>query len=177
MNPDDERNDEYRHREDYRANEDDERERRPRKKSSSTGSLLLIFGGIGCLVVLVCGGIIAYGVYKVMPLFKGITQGTVTAEQFFEDLKQNQIDKEYELTSKEFRGKLTRDQFAEKVKKNDTLVKHTSRSVNSANFVQVNDNKQLVITMTLHGPTGDKSCTMTLVEDQDNWKVNSLTIN
>jgi len=116
-------------------------------------------------------------VYKALPLIKGATQATVKAEQFLNYLKDNKIDSAYSLTSKEFRTNFDPEQFADYVKKNDILSKNTSRSVNAANFVQVQDKPQMMINMSLHSPTGIKVCTMTLIEEKDEWKINSLSIN
>ncbi len=54
---------------DYDRDSDDldddarDRDRPSRRRKSSSGSLLLILGGIGCVVLLGCGGLIAVGIY------------------------------------------------------------------------------------------------------------------
>jgi len=154
----------------------DDRERSHGKKSSSTGTVLLIVGGIGCLVVLVCGGLIGLGIWAFTNMATKLTPAIVKAEEFMGDLQQNQIDRAYSLTSKEYQKQNSSAQFADYIKKFEMFTKHTSRSITSTFLNQNQAATQVTIQMTLNSPNNAMTCTLILIEEQDTWKISSLSV-
>src|ERR1700722_12917104 len=182
---DDREHDEY-HRQERNPEETsgEEREDRPRRRrrppeKKSTSNALLIVGGIGCAILLVCGGLIGFGIYKGMPLIKGMTQATLVSEIFFRNLQQNKVDDAYTLTSEEYRKNNDFKKFADFVKQNDILTKHTTRQVITANLVPPNDltSRKMMINVTLQADKDSKTCTIMLIKEGEDWKVNSVALN
>jgi hypothetical protein len=163
---------------DYDDREDVERDsdRYPRREKSSSNSLLLILGGIGCAVLLGCGGLIALGIWGISKVATEITPATEAANQFLDHLQKNQIDRAYDLTSRDFRGHTTKEQFADYVKRFEMFGKHTSREASSTYIFKNQNGTQATIKMTLKSPNNAMTCTVVLVPEQDSWKVNSLNV-
>jgi len=152
------------------------RDRRSRRQKSSSGPLLLILGGIGCVILLGCGGLIALAIWGFSTLATQLPQATDAANEFLSQLQQNQVDGAYALTSTDFQRRNTLEQFADFVKKFEMFGKHTSRELNGANFFQNASGKQVIIKMTLQAPNNAMTCTLEFVEEQGVWKVNNFTV-
>ncbi len=166
---------------DYDRDSDDlddarDRDRPSRRRKSSSGPLLLILGGVGCVILLGCGGLIAVAIWGFSTLATQLPQATDAANEFLSQLQQNQVDGAYALTSTDFRRRNTQEQFADFVKKFEMFGKHTSRELNGANLFQNQSGKQVIIKMTLHSPNNAMTCTLELVEEEGAWKVNKLTV-
>jgi len=143
---------------------------------SSTHPLLLIFGGIGCLVVLVCGGLIALAIWGVSSFATKLAPANGAAEQFLSELQQNQIERAYSLTSKEFQNRMTKDQFSDFVKQFEMFGKHTSRQISGTHVFTNQNGTTATIKMTLRSPNNAMTCTLILVEEVGNWKVDAIKV-
>ncbi|HEV3384576.1 MAG TPA: hypothetical protein VG097_07155 [Gemmata sp.] len=156
--------------------DDDERERKPRRKKSSFGPILLLVGGIGCVVLVVCGGLIALAIWGFSSFATKLAPAMEAAEEFFGELQENQIDRAYLLTSKEYRRRTSSEQFADYIKQFEIFGKHTSRQISSTHIFTNQNGSTVTIKMTLKSPNNAMTCTLTLIEEQGSWKVNTLNV-
>ncbi|MDB5311520.1 MAG: hypothetical protein JWO38_5722 [Gemmataceae bacterium] len=160
---------------DYDDRENSPRARRPGNRSNR--SLWLVLGGIGCVVVLGCGGLIAAGlIWGLQAFTTDLPAATAAAEEFLDLLQQNRIDDAYAATSAGFQARQDREQFAAFVKRFETFTKFTSRSLTGARFFQNNNKKQVIVKMTLHAPNNAMTCTLELVQEDGVWKVDKITV-
>jgi hypothetical protein len=178
MPNDDERIDEHRDDRNYddHRDEGDDRPRRPREKKSSQWTVLWVVGGVGCLMLLVCGGMIGFGIWWGYDKIGPLTKATITATEFVTFLSQNNIDGAYALTSKDYQRLNTPEQFAEFVKKHEILVKNTSRNVqiNDPENAMKGKKKEFTFNVTLSDAKGGKLITLVVVEEQNAWKVDKV---
>lgn len=154
----------------------DDRPRRGRRPPRSDNSCLFIGLGIGCVVVLGCGGLFAVGLYWGMNAFKQLPEAIDAADRFLAQLQHNQVTEAYELTSREYRARNTPEQFEEFIKEYKIFTHHASRQTGGANIFQNNAKTQAIIHMTLKSPDNALTCTLTLVQEDGEWKVDKLTV-
>lgn len=125
--------------------------------------LLLTIGGVGCgllLLCMLCAGVI-FGVSKYL------TNGaTSVANEFFVDLKKDDLNAAYNKTSKAFRDATDEKEFEEFVNSYD-LTKNNGVSWSSTEVK--NDRANLEGKIKL--PKGDSSIKMELEKENDVWKV------
>lgn len=147
---------------------------RPEPRPSK--SLWMLFGGVGCIVVLGCGGLIVAGVLWASKTFTtDLPAATAAANEFLDLLQQNRIDDAYAKTGSEFKAHQPREQFHGFVKQFDSFAKSTSREINSAWIVQ-GGKKQAFVQMTLKSPNKSMTCTLQLVHENGVWKVEALNV-
>jgi hypothetical protein len=163
---------------DERDRDYDERDRgrNPRRKKSSFGPILLLVGGIGCIILVVCGGLIALAIWGVSSFATKLAPAMEASDQFFDELQQNQIDRAYLLTSKEYRKRTSSEQFADYIKQFEMFGKHTSRQISSTHIFTNQNGSTATIKMTLKSPNNAMTCTLTLIDEHGNWKVNTLNV-
>jgi hypothetical protein len=135
--------------------------------------VLAIVGGIGLVMVAACAGC---GIWAFKSFTKDIPPAQASADAFLDDLKAGRIDAAYASTSNGFRAAQTLDQFRDFVKRLDTLKSQTSRSTVSSRLFQGTGGKQVTLIMTLHAPNNAMSCTLIMVEENGQWKVERLSV-
>jgi hypothetical protein len=169
---------------DDRDREDDiEADRRDRRRydpdppqRSSNKPLFLILGGIGCVILVCCGGLTGIGIWGFNAFKTQLEPAIGTSNQFLDLLQQKQVDQAYALTSSGYRARTTEAQFAEFLKKFEMFGQATSHSMTSANVFKNQSGSRVVVKMTLNSPNNAMSCTLTLVKEQENWKVDGLAV-
>jgi hypothetical protein len=163
---------------DRRERPDDERPYRdPRLPGFGSGKVLLTLVGCGCLVVLGCGGVIAVGAVWGWKVFtEQLPQATGVADQFLDRLQHGDVEAAYEMTTRGFRERDTRQQFADFVQRSQMFTTHTTRTVSSARIFTNQAGSQATVVMTLHSPKNAMTCTLLLVEEGDEWKVDRVTL-
>jgi hypothetical protein len=125
----------------------------------------------------VCGGGLAALVgWGIRGFVKDLPAATAVSDQFFDALQQGRIDDAYALTSAKFRAEQNREEFAQFLKKFETLTRHTSRTQNGFRIFHDGSGKRAFIQTTLHAPNNALTCTLVLIEEAGTWKVEQLTV-
>jgi len=156
----------------------DDRGDRPRRtRPASAGRVWLLVGGVGCVVVLGCGGLITAGVYWGVRAFQtDLPAAAAAADAFLDFLQRGRTDDAYAATSAGFRGDQTPEQFRAFVGRFETLAAHTSRTTNGVRLFHGPEGKQVFVQVTLHAPNNATTCTLLLVDEGDAWRVERITV-
>lgn len=156
---------------------DDRPPRRRRARAAAGGPNWLLWGGVGCVLVAGCGGLLAVGVaFGVRAFVTDLPAATAAADRFLDHLRQNRIDDPYAATTAGFKGRQSADQFRAFVGRFETLTTATSRTTNGFRIFHGPAGKQAFLQVTLHAPNNATTCTLTLVDEGGAWKVDNLTV-
>lgn len=148
------------------------------QQPSSNKSVIVIVSviiGLILIMALVCGGLTLFGIKKFMPFLQQIVSDTQASQQagssFLADIAADKLESAYEATSDSYRKTTTIKQFREFVAKNPALVNGTA-AMTQIQFL----NNVMTVTFQVNSPQGQTSCTLTLVKQGDDWKVDRFTI-
>ena len=156
--------------------DDDDRPRRPRRVRASAGTPWVLLAGVGCVVLLVCGGLVGVGVMWAARVFTtDLPAADAAASHFLDLLRENRLDDAYAAASDGFKARESPEQFRAFVGRFETLTTATSRTTNGFRIFQGADGKQAFLQVTLHAPNNATTCTLTLVEE-GGWKVDRITV-
>jgi outer membrane murein-binding lipoprotein Lpp len=174
-------------RDDY--DDEDERPRRRRRAESDQGNtsvkVMAIIGAIVLGVLVVCGGLAAVVAYSVSQAVKGVStsmqqlakevgrwqEAQDAAETFLREVRRNDYDRAYELTSKAYRERVTRKGLEEYVAK--------WPAIRSSNATLVPQNPgfggKRITFKSLDAATGRPVNVSVVVVDEDgSWKIDDL---
>jgi hypothetical protein len=147
----------------------------PRSGNRTVLVVLLIVAAVLLIVGLACAGLVALAVWGVNMAMTQMTALTTTTDAFLNDLQANRVQAAYDQTSQGFHARLSREQFAALVKKYPALTTWTSRSYNGFQVNTTPGSARATVRVTLVGPNNSLSCTLVLVEEGGQWKVDDLT--
>lgn len=148
-------------------------ERRPDRK---LWVILGICGAVAALGLAACGGLVIYGAAAARDMFRQIGPATAAAEAFLNQIQAGQVQPAYQSSSSGFRSAQTPEQFAAFVAKFPALGGHTGRAVSGTNMMTFNGVRRFRIQYTLTAPNTGANCTLTLVEQNGAWVVDTLTV-
>ncbi|HZU35496.1 MAG TPA: hypothetical protein VFA18_06300 [Gemmataceae bacterium] len=144
---------------------------------SNTGKMLLIIGLVGCgglvLVVAICGGVGYWFYTKMQAEAPG---ARAAAEAFLDDVKANHIDAAYARMSQQYHKTMTHADFVNYLKAFPVLASYTSRNVMMTVAMPIKDSGAATITMQLQSPKGMQMCTITLIKEGGDWKIQQLQV-
>jgi hypothetical protein len=153
-----------------------------RASDSGTNTVLIVLGVVAAvilLIVLACGALsfLAFrGVSGVMATVKqfaeDMQQADVAAAGFLNDLAANHADQAYERTSKAFQQRQTLQEFQAYVDKNPPLKNGAGNGVQG--MAQTVPGRY-TLTYRLDN-TGANTCTLQLVKEDDQWRVDMVTV-
>jgi hypothetical protein len=155
-----------------RAEERFELEHRPRSSKKIWIWILGIGSGLLLLCGLGCGGLI----YWMVGMFRELPAVQASAEAFVNDLGAQRVDAAYARTSKAFQQTQSQDQFRAWVKRYPALTTFTSKSYSGLNLYQQPGGTQGIVKVTLLGPQNSLSLTLILVKQDEQWKVNNISV-
>jgi hypothetical protein len=135
--------------------------------------VLAVVGGVGLVVVLACAGC---GIWAFKSITKDIPPAQASADAFLDDLKAGRTDAAYGSASSSFKTTQTLEQFREFVNRFDTLKTQITRSTESSRLFQGTGGKKVTLKMTLQSPNNAMSCTLIMVEENGQWKVERLSV-
>jgi hypothetical protein len=159
-------------------NWDDERnsDSGPRRSSSNRNTILVLCAA-GCGLVLLCSGLIAAAlIWGLRSVATDVPAAQTVADQFLDQLQQGQLDGAYALTSTKFRAEYDRKQFEEFIKKYESFTHHTSRTEQGFRLFQDGNGKHVFFQKTLNTPNNAMTCTLVMIEEAGNWKVEKITV-
>ena len=103
---------------------------------------------------------------------KGKPTAKQAARKFFEDIAADKLDVAYSRTSDDYRQKFSPEQFKALVGKHAGF-----KQLNKQNLTPINVGaEQASFTATLTGPNGSVKCTVQLVQEDEDWKVDRFTV-
>jgi hypothetical protein len=148
------------------------------RQASTTKTLLVVFailGGLGLIAVLVCAGF-GYWVYKGAAADFAIADPS--AQTFLDRVRDGQFQTAYQSTSQSFRAAQTLDEFIGFINRHATFKSHTSRTLQDwrVRTYPGTGKKLATIQVTLRAPDNATTCTLVLVEEGGQWKVEKLTV-
>lgn len=135
--------------------------------------VLAIVGFFGLLMIVLCAGC---GIWMYKSFTRDIPPAQTAANAFLDDLKADRIDAAYAGTSSTFKSAESLDQFREFVKKYDGFRTNVSRSFDFKQINQTTSGKRVNFKMTLTSPNNALSCSLTMLEENGQWKVERLTV-
>lgn len=141
------------------------------------GTIPWVLGAIICLSVVVCGGLTCFGGAWMLKTFvRQLPQVTSTTDLFLDRLQHGQLEAAYELTSRSYHQQNSRQQFEDFVKHFEMFTAHKTRTVNRT-FIRTNQSgTEATVGMTLQTPNNAMTCTLILVQEADEWRVDRITV-
>jgi hypothetical protein len=150
--------------------------RREERGKSGTRTLIIILcvvGGGFLLAALACGGCIYFGV-KAFPEIQAAQQ---SADLFLNDLGAGRVDQAYQThTTQAFQASQSLAQFRAWVNQYPAVTTQTSRQYSGVRIHSGTGGTQAFIQATVLGPNNTLSFTLILVKENDQWKVNRITV-
>jgi hypothetical protein len=154
------------------------------RRDNTTSVVLIVVGsvlGVLLLVVLVCGGMAFYFVTKASKAMgpqlqaQGERMAADAAVQgFLNDLSVGQVEAAYQSTTAGFRDKQTLAQFKKFVERNPMLTKFTTAE--QAPLDNAPGAQRLTLHYTLTGDKAPLSVTVQVVNEGEQWKVDSVGV-
>jgi hypothetical protein len=133
-------------------------------------------GALLLTLILVCGGVAFFGFRAAKDMFNQISSATGTAESFLNQIQAGHLPAAYRVTSQTYQASHTQQQFEKFVAQFPILTEHTNRTAGSFNMMKMNGIDQFRIQYTLTAPNNGLTCTLTLVEENGAWMVDSFTV-
>jgi hypothetical protein len=146
-----------------------------RSGGSPRRTILIILGIAGAgalLMILVCAGVVYWGV----GMFTNVQQANVTANVFLDDLAAGRIDRACEKMAPTFRARTNSEHFRSILKRYPIFTERTRRSTLGMRAFQRPTGVQAVIQMNLVSPRNSLSLVMSLVKVNRQWRVESLNL-
>jgi hypothetical protein len=141
------------------------------RRPESNKTLWIVLSIAGGLVVICgcCGVVVAVLYYRHQEKF---TASEHVADQFLNDLSMGRIDSAYDLTSAAYKGRKTKQELRTFLDKNPALRTYNSDSLTPDTEASTD------ASLAFHAPlTGSvSSCTVRMVKEGDQWKVDDLTL-
>lgn len=136
--------------------------------------VLSIVGVVVLVVVLGCGGLIYLVVTKFIPAVQSLQ---TSADAFVQDVRAGQLQSAYGRTTAGFQSRQTFAQFQAFVAQYPALSTHTSLTNGGANISSTTGaGTRGIVRYTAIGPNNSLSFTLILVEQNGQWRVDSITI-
>ncbi len=154
----------------------DDREPKHRRPRSSNKTLFIILGVIGGLGLVMVAGCAGCGFWMFRAISTDIPPAQASADAFLADLQAGRIDVAYASTSGSFQSAQSLPQFREFVSRFATLKSHTSHSYDNSMIHHGTAGKQAVLKTTLRSPDNAMSCTLTVVQESGQWKVQGISV-
>src|SRR5262245_45755748 len=153
------------------------------ERPSSNAKIVLLIVVIVSVVLLVvvatCAGLgylamrsMSQGMSKMMDMVTDMQLSQTTAQTFLNDLAAGRIESAYAQTTKAYQARQSLEQFRDLIEKNPALQKQTSSMVNPT---QMNPGL-CTFTATVSGPAGAVSCTIHVIKEGEQWKIDRFSI-
>jgi hypothetical protein len=151
--------------------------------SSGTSTVLIVLGVIGGIVLLLAlaCGVGMYFVFRAasvamtgaMQMVADLSDAQFVAQGFVNDLGAGRIDQAYSATSQGYQARQTKDQLKALVDKNPAL-----KNSNATAFItnQAPGATRMNAQVTATGTAGSVNCTVQLIKEDGQWKVDGFTI-
>jgi len=149
----------------------------PAERSSSRTITIVVsvVAGIVLLIVLVCGGLGYVLIKNLAPFVTQMVNDMQVAQgvgqAFAGDISNGKLENAYARTSASYQHGTSIKQFQDLVAKHPAL---TNGSPSIINFQLVNNT--VVMQVTFNGPKGSTQCTVHMIKENDEWKVDRFTI-
>ncbi len=134
--------------------------------------VLLAIGIPGLLIVVCCGGLGIWGWFA----FKDLGLATISGTTFVTNLTSNQVDSAYKSTTANFQANMTLEQFRELIAKNPTLTSGGRIQITNPQMVTQPGSKKATMNATVSSSAGSVTCTITLTQENEIWKVDGFTV-
>ena len=134
--------------------------------------VLLAVGIPGLLIVVCCGGMGLWGWFA----FKDLGLATISATTFMSNLSQNQVDAAYNSTTANFQAGMTLEQFRELIAKYPTLTSGGGVGITNPGMAAQPGSKKATMTATVSSNAKSVTCTITLTQENEVWKVDGFTV-
>jgi hypothetical protein len=146
----------------------------PRRSSNKTlWVILAVIGGVGFVVVAACAGC---GFFAFRSIATDIPPAQASADAFLADLQASRVDAAYASTSSTFKSAQSELQFREFVSRFSTFKSQTSHSYNDSRVNYTPSGKRAALKTTLRSADNAMSCTIIVVQDSGQWKVEGVTV-
>jgi hypothetical protein len=155
------------------------------EKSSNKTVLIIVVVVAAVLLValLACGGLGFLALRSVQQVVQSATQvvndmkvGQAVADQFLTEIASGQLEDAYSSTSAGYQKEHSLEQFKEFIDKNPFLKSQTSQMATTTNVTQNPTTLQLTLQYSLSGPDKSGTCTLTIVKEGDQWKIDHFTV-
>lgn len=156
--------------------------------SSSSGKVILVIALVGLVLLLILGAC-AGGVYflvrgftqamstmmqQVQEMQANAEQSQLVAQNFLDDVAAGRLKEAYEGTTQAYQKRQKFEEFQAFVDKNPPLKKSTVQLF--ANAPQSPGMTVFSYQATVNGPSGPLSCTLQVLKEGNQWKVERFTI-
>jgi hypothetical protein len=138
--------------------------------------LLLVLGIVGVVVLVIvlgCAGLIYVVWTKVVPEFQALQ---TASNVFVEDIRTGRLQSAYGRTSSGFQARQSFPQFQAFVAQYPALSSYTSLTCSGINVSSTNGGTQGTVGYTVAGPNNSLSFTLILVQQNNQWRVESFTV-
>jgi hypothetical protein len=149
---------------------DDELKPEPKRR---VWLIVLLAVGIPVLCGLVCCGGLGYLGWGAV---KGVLAATENAKTFLSDLSAKRVDEAYKSTSSGFKKSSTLDDFRTFVAKYPAFTGSSNPAFSGWQLLQGPGPKKTVVRATVVSGANSVTCTITLVMEDDVWKVDGFTV-
>jgi hypothetical protein len=135
--------------------------------------VLIVVGSVGLLATLTCAGC---GLWAFKALSTDMPAARGAADAFLVDLKSGDVGAAYSKTSRGFQSAQTSERFRDLVERVSMFTTHTSRTFDGGRVYQGTDGTKATFKVTLHSANDAMPCTLTLVREDGQWKVQQMNI-
>jgi hypothetical protein len=153
------------------------------EKSSNKTVLIIVVAVASVLIValVVCGGLgyMAFqgaqkAIQSATQIMNDVNLAQATGERFLGDIASGHLEDAYAATSDGYQKEHNFEQFKQFIDKNAILKSHTSRAMTNTNF---NPNQtQMTLQYSLSDPGKTGSCSLTIVKEGEQWKIDRFTV-
>ncbi len=150
------------------------------KSDSRAGSVRALWIALiaGCavfalVVVSACAGLLVWGIKSTA---SNVSDTQVCANSFLDEIQQNRIDSAYAQTSTGFKRNHTPEQFTNLVTEYPALSSHTSRTLGGVSVFAQPGGSVATVQMTVVSSNNSLSFTLSLVQENGQWKVDSISV-
>ncbi len=142
---------------------------------SSKKTLIIVLSIVGGFVLLCGASCIGLGIWGYNK-FGDVAQASISAEVFSTQLASGQVKEAYALTSKKFQEKQTLEDFKTIVQRYPGLTTPGQHAISSYNVAQTPDGPEANIQESISSSKGSHVVSLTLVKEDGQWKVDSMTV-
>jgi hypothetical protein len=149
------------------------------KKSNKTLLIVSIVAGVVLVIVLVCGGVGYFAIQAIskvassaMEMVQDVQSGRVAGEDFLSDVANDRLEAAYGRMTAAYQKGRSLDEFRKLIDQSPVLKTHTSRTQSGITVTP----PKVVIQATLNRPTGASACTLQVIKEGEQWKVDQFTV-
>jgi hypothetical protein len=144
----------------------------PRSKGRGVARTTLGIAGVGVLVCCGCGGCFVHDL-----IVNEVPAARSTVDAFYADLQADRISDAYWSTVTAFKGAVSEEQFRRLMKTDPASVHagHKSRTISDGRIYAGTDGIRAEFSVTVQGPGGTGTSTVTAIKEEGEWKVAGVT--